>query len=302
MSHRELVVLGTASQVPTRYRNHNGYLLLWDGRGLLFDPGEGTQRQMLHAGVSATQITRVLVTHFHGDHCLGLAGLVQRISLDEVPHEVAIHYPGSGQVYFDRLRRASIFVDRSKIAPRPIAASGEIHRDKTLSIEAVALDHGVETFGYRVVEPDGWRMDPARLRQAGVRGPAVGELLANGSVRVGSTEVHLADVAAVRPGQKVAFVMDTRLCDGAFALARGVDMLVCESTYLHSEAREAREHGHLTARQAATIAAESGARSLVLTHFSQRYPSTQPFLEEARAVFAGAVAVRDGDRVPVPRR
>jgi ribonuclease Z len=302
VSHRELVVLGTASQVPTRYRNHNGYLLLWDGRGLLFDPGEGTQRQMLHAGVSATQITRVLVTHFHGDHCLGLAGLVQRISLDEVPHEVAIHYPGSGQVYFDRLRRASIFVDRSKIAPRPIAASGEIHRDKTLSIEAVALDHGVETFGYRVVEPDGWRMDPARLRQAGVRGPAVGELLANGSVRVGSTEVHLADVAAVRPGQKVAFVMDTRLCDGAFALARGVDMLVCESTYLHSEAREAREHGHLTARQAATIAAESGARSLVLTHFSQRYPSTQPFLEEARAVFAGAVAVRDGDRVPVPRR
>ena len=74
MSVRELVVLGTASQVPTRYRNHNAYLLRWDGEGLLFDPGEGTQRQLIHAGVSSTDITKICITHFHGDHCLGLAG------------------------------------------------------------------------------------------------------------------------------------------------------------------------------------------------------------------------------------
>ena len=78
MSLRELLVLGTASQVPTRHRNHNGYLLRWDGRGLLFDPGEGTQRQMIRNGVSATDITRILITHFHGDHCLGLPGIIQR--------------------------------------------------------------------------------------------------------------------------------------------------------------------------------------------------------------------------------
>lgn len=96
MSVRELVVLGTASQVPTRYRNHNGYLLRWDGAGLLFDPGEGTQRQMLLAGVSATDVTRICVTHFHGDHCLDLPGVIQRLSLDGVPHPVDAHYPATG--------------------------------------------------------------------------------------------------------------------------------------------------------------------------------------------------------------
>ena len=94
---RELVVLGTASQVPTRTRNHNGYLLRWDGEGLLFDPGEGTQRQMIHAGVSAAQITRICLTHLHGDHCFGLPGVLSRLALDGVAHPVHLHYPAIGR-------------------------------------------------------------------------------------------------------------------------------------------------------------------------------------------------------------
>ena len=124
MSVRELVVLGTSSQVPTRYRNHNGYLLRWDAHGVLFDPGEGTQRQMIMAGVSATDIDRICVTHFHGDHCLGLAGITQRISLDGVPHEVPVHFPRSGRKYYDRLRHASIFRDRAKLVACPIDGAG----------------------------------------------------------------------------------------------------------------------------------------------------------------------------------
>ena len=110
MSNRELVVLGTASQAPTRSRNHNGYFLRWDDEGLLFDPGEGTQRQMLFAGVTASQITRICITHFHGDHCLGLPGVLARMSLDRVPHPVEVCYPaGSG----GRLLR------RGRAGPRP---------------------------------------------------------------------------------------------------------------------------------------------------------------------------------------
>ena len=90
MSVRELVVLGTSSQVPTRLRNHNGYFLRWDAEGILFDPGEGTQRQMAHAGVAATDLTRMCITHFHGDHCLGVPGVVQRLSLDRVAHRTAV--------------------------------------------------------------------------------------------------------------------------------------------------------------------------------------------------------------------
>ena len=107
VSDRELVVLGTASQAPTRSRNHNGYLLRWDGEGLLFDPGEGTQRQMIFAGVTASQITRICITHFHGDHCLGLPGVLQRMSLDRVPHVVDACYPAQNQEVFTRLRHAA---------------------------------------------------------------------------------------------------------------------------------------------------------------------------------------------------
>ena len=105
--NRELVILGTASQVPTRHRNHNGYFLRFDQHGFLFDPGEGTQRQMVRAGVSATDVTRICVTHFHGDHALGLPGILQRISLDAVPHQVTCHFPRDHAEYFDRLRHAT---------------------------------------------------------------------------------------------------------------------------------------------------------------------------------------------------
>jgi ribonuclease Z len=304
MSARELIVLGTSSQVPTRFRNHNGYLLRWDEEGFLFDPGEGTQRQMIYADVTVTQITRIFVTHFHGDHCLGLAGLHQRISLDRVPHEVEIHYPASGQLFYERLRHASIYHDVGRIAPRPIRGEGKIVDGSKLSVTAKRLDHGVETYGYRIRENDGRTMLPEKLDAAGVRGPAIKELIRNGAIQIGERTVTLDEVSLFKPGQSFALVMDTRMCDNAIALAEGVDLLVCEATYLSSEEREARSHGHMTARQAGIVAREAGVRRLVLTHFSQRYGSTKPFVEEALEAWpeGEVVAVRDGDRVGVPKR
>jgi len=302
MSAREVIALGTASQVPTRYRNHNGYLLRWDEHGLLFDPGEGTQRQMIYAECTVTQVTKICITHFHGDHCLGLAGISQRISLDRVPHEIEVYFPRSGRKYFDRLRKASIYHDVSHIRPCPIEDAGKQWDDGKLELHTARLDHGVETFGYRLQEKDGRTMLPDELAKRGVKGRAIKDLIQQGELEIDGKRVTLDECSVHKPGQSMAFVMDTRLCDGAFELAENVDLLVCESTYLSSETREARDHGHLTAKQAATIAKESGARRLVLTHFSQRYGSLKPFLEEARAIHPDVVAVRDGDRVPVPKR
>lgn len=303
MSVRELVTLGTASQVPTRYRNHNGYFVRWDDEGFLFDPGEGTQRQMTLADLAASSITRICVTHFHGDHCLGLPGVIQRLSLDKVPHEVRVYFPASGRAYFERLRKASIFRNSATVTPVEIEASGVIERTSAFELIARRLEHGVDVYGYRVQEHDDVRMLPEKLDALGVRGPAIGQLKREGRLALDDGRVvELSEVSLHKPGQSVAVVMDTRLCEGAFELARGVDLLICESTYLSSEEREAREHGHLTAAQAARIALESGARKLVLTHFSQRYPSLGPFVEEARRIFPNVVAVRDLQRVAVPRR
>ena len=303
MTVRELVVLGTASQAPTRTRNHNGYLLRWDGEGLLFDPGEGTQRQMLLAGVPSSAVTRICLTHFHGDHCLGVPGVVQRMSLDRVAHPVVAHFPASGREYFGRLRAASVFHDVLDLREEPLTADGPVAAGPSWTLEARRLDHLVESFGYRLVEPDGRRMLPEELARAGVSGPDVGRLQRSGSLDVGGRTVRLDDVSAPRPGQRVAFVMDTRLCDAVSALADGADLLVIESTFLEEDAALARAYGHLTARQAATVAAECGVRRLVLTHFSQRYPDPARFRDEAAEVFDGDLVVAaDLQTVPVPRR
>ncbi|WP_436778018.1 ribonuclease Z [Yinghuangia sp. YIM S09857] len=304
MSVRELVVLGTASQAPTRHRNHNGYLLRWDREGILFDPGEGTQRQMLYAGVAATDITRICVTHFHGDHCLGLPGVIQRINLDRVAHEVTAYFPASGQHFFDRLHHASAFHEAATLREHPLdgdAAATTLTGGLTL--EARRLSHPVESYGFRLVEPDGRRMLPERLRELGIAGPDVGRLQREGAVEADGRVVTLDEVSEVRRGQKFAFVMDTRRCDAVAELAHGTDMLVCESTFLDEDADLAQAHGHMTAGEAAATAREAGARLLVLTHFSQRYTEPAAFLADARRHFDGEIAVAsDLDRIPVPKR
>jgi ribonuclease Z len=300
---RELVVLGTSSQAPTRQRNHNGYFLRWDSLGLLFDPGEGTQRQLLLAGVPSSAIDRICLSHFHGDHCLGLPGVVQRLSLDRVAHPVHAHYPASGQHFFDRLRHASVFHEVADLRPSPVTEDGVLAEGRFGTLEARRLEHPVESFGYRLVEPDGQRMLPDELARHGVAGPDVGRLQREGVLSIGGRTVRLEEVSRPRRGQRFAFVMDTRLCDGVFALADGVDLLVVESTFLHEDADLARQYGHLTARQAGEVAARCGVRRLVLTHFSQRYADPARFAEEARAGFDGDVVVAaDLQVVPVPPR
>ncbi|MEU3773272.1 ribonuclease Z [Streptomyces sp. NPDC032472] len=300
MSVREFVVLGTASQVPTRHRNHNGYLLRWDGEGILFDPGEGTQRQMVRAGVAAHDINRICITHFHGDHSLGLAGVIQRINLDQVPHPVAAHYPASGQKFFDRLRYATAYRETVQLREEPVARDGALAEGPSYTLEARRLSHPVESFGYRLTEPDGRRMVPELLALHGIKGPDVGRIQRDGQLG----GVTLDDVSELRRGQSFAFVMDTRLCDGVTALAEGCDLLVIESTFLDEDERLAADHGHLTAGQAARVAREAGVRHLVLTHFSQRYGDPSEFERQAReAGFEGELTIAaDLARVPVPKR
>ncbi len=303
MSPRELVVLGTASQAPTRERNHNGYLLRWDGEGFLFDPGEGTQRQMLLARVAASDITRICITHFHGDHCLGVPGVVQRLSLDRVPHQVVAHFPASGAEYFGRLRHASAFHETADVREEPVTGDGVVARSPGWTLRAARLDHPVETFGYRLEEPDGRRMLPDRLAALGIAGPDIGRLQHEGRIETGGRVVHLDEVSAPRQGQVAAFVMDTRLCAGVRDLAQGADLLVIESTFLDADGDLAAAYGHLTAGEAARVAAECGVRRLVLTHFSQRYDDPGALAAEAERWFDGDVVVAaDLERVPVPPR
>lgn len=302
MSERKLIVLGTASQVPGRARNQNGYMLRFDQEGFLFDPGEGTQRQMIMAGVSVSEITKIFITHFHGDHCLGLAGIIQRISLDRVPHEVEVYYPASGQVYYERLRDSCEYYHAALLRQCPVFDDGTIFSDERMCIVARRLDHTVDTYGYRVEEKDTYTLDPERLGEAGILAADVGVLKSTGKITRGGMTFRVESFGTLRRGQRFAFVMDTGVCDAAGELARDADLCVMESTFLSDMEQTAREYAHLTAAQAAKIARDSGVKRLVLTHYSQRYGSTDEFISEACAFHDDVVVAVDGQSIPFPRR
>ena len=292
---RELVVLGTASQVPTRTRNHNGYFLRWDGEGLLFDPGEGTQRQMTHAGVAASQITRICLTHVHGDHCYGLPGVLSRMALDGAAHPVHLHYPASGE----QIVQALVAVSSPGIDLRlhPHSGAGPVAD----GLEVRPLRHRIETYGYLLTEPDGRTFLPERLRAAGIEGPDVSRLQRKGSLGA----VALEDVSIPRPGQRFAFIMDTAPCSGAEELSDGTDLLVTESTFSNDDGGLAQQYLHLTAGQAGDLAASGKSRTLVLTHFSSRYGDDMSLLAEqaqARAAGTAVIAAHDLQRIAVPPR
>lgn len=301
MTVRDLTILGCSSQQPTRFRNHGAYLLRWNDYGFLFDPGEGTQRQFIYANVAPTVVTHILVSHFHGDHCLGLGSMLMRLNLDKVTHTIHCYYPASGKKYFDRLRYGTIYHEMITVVEHPVSQNGLVYEDDKFRIEAAFLEHGVDNVGWRITEADTRKFDKAKLAAAGVKGPLVKELEEKGVIVLDGREIKLEDVSWIRKGDTFAVVIDTSYCQNAVELARDANILLCESTYLEEHHDLAVNHHHLTAKQAATIAKEAGAKELILTHFSARYQNLKDFEREARAVFPNTHVAEDLLTFPFPK-
>jgi ribonuclease Z len=301
MSVRDLIILGSSSQQPTRFRNHGAYLVRWNDEGFLFDPGEGTQRQFIFANVAPPVVNRIFISHFHGDHCLGLGSMLMRLNLDKVTHPIHCYYPESGKKYFDRLRYGTIYHETIQVIEHPVSAEGLVHDDGNFKIEAVFLEHGVDNIGWRVTEKDTRKFQDDQLKKFGVVGPLVKELQAKGSLDINGKKITLDDVSFVRKGESIALVIDTRMCPQAINIAKGARLLLCESTYLDEHKDLAHKHLHLTAKEAALIAKEAGVHQLILTHFSARYQSLDLFLEESRQIFSNTELAKDLKYIPFPK-
>lgn len=293
MTVRDLVILGCSSQQPTRQRNQGGYLLRWNDEGLLFDPGEGTQRQFIFANVAPPCVTRILISHFHGDHCLGLGSMLMRLNLDKVKHPIHCYYPASGKTYFDRLRYGTIYHENIQVIEHPVSKEGLVHDDGKMRIEAKFLEHGVENVGWRITEADKRKFDKEKLREKGVVGPLVREIETKGKITIDGSIITLDEVSHIRKGDVFALVIDTSYCKAAVDVARNAKVLLCESTYTEKHAELAKEYQHMTAKQAAQIAKEANVEQLILTHFSARYQDLNEFLEEARPIFPNTDVAED---------
>jgi ribonuclease Z len=293
MSVRDLVILGSSSQQPTRFRNHGAYLFRWNDEGLLFDPGEGTQRQFIFANIAPPVVTRIFISHFHGDHCLGLGSMLMRLNLDKVTHPIHCYYPASGKKYFDRLRYSTSYHETITVIEHPVSSPGIVENDGKFLIEAAFLDHGIDNIAWRITEPDTRKYDKDKLDLNGIKGPLVKKLIENKKIEIQGKTFTLDEMSWMRKGDSIAYVVDTRPCPQAVEIAKDARILLCESTYQEEHAQLAENHYHLTSKQAAQIAKEAGVKQLILTHFSARYLNLYFMEEEAKSIFPNTYMAED---------
>jgi len=295
-----VIPLGTSSGKPTLKRNVSALAVAREAEWLLFDCGEGTQMQITRAGLSPSRLSAVFITHLHGDHFNGLPGLLSTMGLDRRTRGLGLTGPQGIREYLNLLERLRVAFLTYPVELRQFSSLAEstvVYETAEYSVSALALDHRLFALGYRIDErPRPGRFNVEQARKLGVpEGPLWGRLQSGEDVRLGyDSVVRSSDVmGAERPGKSVAYCLDTRPCAMAVQLARNVDLLIHEATYTEEFASEAQQYGHSTAAQAARTARDAGARRLLITHFSTRFPDPTPLLEEARAIFPDTILAED---------
>jgi len=303
--------LGTSAARPTVERNVSAMALVREGETLLFECGEGTQRQMMRYGVSFA-LSEIFFTHFHADHFLGVIGLLRTLGLQARAEPMLLYGPkGAKKVLAQAIQlgveRVPFEVDVREVKGGDVIeqrATSNVQRE-AYDIHVFATEHGGGSVGYALREHERpGRFDPDRARAAGVpEGWLWGKLQKGETVELADGRKVSAEgiVGAKRPGRVVVFTGDTRPCAGVVDAAQGADLLIHEATFGEEEKERAKETGHSTAREAAQVALAAKARRLVLSHVSARYSiSADELVKEAREVFKETVVAKDGMTIEVP--
>ncbi len=297
--------LGTSGAVPTTERNQTAILVNREGDRLLFDAGEGTQRQMMRFGTGFT-VSDVFVTHVHGDHVLGLPGLVQTWSFNDRTEPLRIHTPrGTGSdlrtLVFALKTHPSFPVELREVGPNEV-----VHRGDEYEIRTFRTDHRTRSVGYALVEDERrGRFDRERAEALGVPpGPLFSTLHAGEAVELADGTVVEPEqvVGDPRPGRKLVYTGDTRPTESTIAAATNADLLIHDATFADELGDRARETAHSTATEAASVAERAGVARLALMHVSSRYAGDASVLaQEAGDRFDGeSFVAQDGMRLEIP--
>jgi ribonuclease Z len=264
--------------------------LFYDGEGILFDCGEGSQRQLSFAGINRNDIKKILITHWHADHVGGLLPIIQSMSDPNRKVTVDIYGPVETKVRLQHLLDATYFDQKLTInvhEMEPTKKCVVICDEAAYQIMAVSVEHSIPTIAYASVEKDRRRIKVAVAQKLDIQpGPIMADFVAGKDVKIKGKLVKSDEITTIVSGKKLTYIMDTAFCNQAVDLARDSDLLVCEATYEKDQEEKANEHKHLTSEQAAQIAALSNSKKLLLTHVSQRYKTMNALLEQAKDVFS----------------
>jgi len=285
--------MGTSCMVPTKERNQQAFFIRHGSEGILIDCGEGTQRQFKLAGIPLTKITKILISHWHGDHTFGLPGIIQSLHTSEYTKTLNIYGPKGTKQRFNNLFKAFPFDRKINMEIHEIK-EGTIFQDKILEIAALKMDHNIECFGYRIIEKDRRKINIPYIKKLKIpEGPLLGKLQNNKPIIWEGKKISPKEATIKIIGKKIGIIPDTKLCNGCYKVALDVDLLICESTYTSKLIKKAKKYFHMTSKDAALVASKSNVNELILTHFSTRYKNTQEIEEEARTFFDKTICAED---------
>jgi ribonuclease Z len=286
MEKIKLLFLGTGSAIPTKRRNHPAMLLSYKENNILVDCGEGTQRQFRIIGENPCKLTHILITHWHGDHVLGLPGLLQTLMLNGYSKTLKIYGPtGTKRMLSLYL---SLFVNRAKISIEVFEIErGKVFETEDFVVESEKMNHETPSLAYSFIIKEKTRLDKDKLKKLKLpSSPLIGELRKGKTIEINGKKIDGSKLIYKEEGRKVSFIMDTKINANCEKIAQDSDLLVCESTYSAEEEELASEHFHLTCIQAANIAKKAKVKKLILTHLSQKYEANNSFiLKEAKKIF-----------------
>ncbi len=293
----DVTFLGTGQAIPTASRNHISIFVSVFNHGLLFDCGEGTQRQFRKAKISPTKIDCIFISHWHGDHVLGLPGLIQTLSLLNQNKTLRVFGPKGSKKNISELltvfpHHQKMFIDVVEVS------SGVILDNDDFSVSCSSIDHTIPCLAFSVVIKDKLRIDRDKLKKLKIpNSPLLADIKAGKDIVFDGKKIKSKSLTYLESGKKLSIVFDTCFSDNLSKFVSNSDFLICESTYGDDEEETAREYKHMTSRHAANLAKKSKSKKLFLTHFSQRYEFKEKILlKQALEVFKNTQLTNDLDR------
>ncbi len=302
----KITFLGTGSAIPTKKRNHTGILLRYKEQNILFDCGEGIQRQLRIAGLNPCKITKIFISHWHGDHFLGLAGLLQTLEMNDYNKTLEI-YGGKGieknVVSFLKVINKSYYLEKKEFSNFKIEIK-EINKDfvlegKDYRIKSMETMHTIPSLAFSFILKEKNRIDKEKFEKLNIGNtPLVAELVKGNTVEINGEKISGKEIIYIEPSKKISIILDTKFDKRLIEFSKNSDILICESTYLKDEQEYAKNYGHMTTFDAATIAKDSKSKRLYITHLSQKISEIpKVVLKEAKSIFKNTFVAEDFDEI-----